>query len=104
MVETGADGEQVFRTMTPIANQPACTGCHPAEDRLNGVLYVDFSMAGLDERLERGLRAVLLASAAIIVLAELAIYALLSRLVITPMERVARALRRFGQGERATLL
>jgi len=41
--------------MTPIANRPACEGCHAAQDRLNGVLYVDFSMAGLDDRLERGL-------------------------------------------------
>jgi signal transduction histidine kinase len=101
VVETGAGGEQVFRTMTPIKNRSACEGCHAAQDRLNGVLYVDFSMAGLDERLERGLRAGFLASAAIIVLAGLAIYALLSWLVITPMEQVARALHRFGQGERA---
>ena len=34
-------------------------------------------------------------------LAGLAIYALLSRLVITPLEQVARALHGFGQGERA---
>ncbi len=101
VVETGAGGEQVFRTMTPIANQPACEGCHSAQERLNGVLYVDFSMAGLDQRLDRGLRAVLLASAAIILLSGLAIYALLSWLAITPMERVVRALRRFGRGERA---
>jgi len=101
IVEIGAGGEQVFRTMTPIANQPACLGCHPAQDRLNGVLYVEFSMAGLDERLNRQLRAFLLASAAIILLVGLAIYALLSRLVITPMEQVARAQHRFGRGERA---
>jgi signal transduction histidine kinase len=100
IVVTTADGRPVFRTMTPIANQPACTGCHSPQDRLNGVLYVDFSMVGQDALLERGLRTVLSASAAIILVTTLAIYALLSWLVITPMERVARAMRRFSRGER----
>jgi signal transduction histidine kinase len=100
IVVTAADGRPVFRTMTPIVNRPACAGCHSPQDRLNGALYVDFSMAGLDARLERGLRTALLASVAIIVLSALAIYALLSWLVITPMERVARAMRRFSRGER----
>ena len=101
VVETDAGGERVFRTMTPIANAPVCQRCHPAQDRLNGALYVDFSMAVLDERLQRGLQSVLLVSAAVVVLAGLAIYALLSRLVITPLEQVAHALHGFGQGERA---
>jgi len=101
IVVTTADGRPVFRTMTPIANQPACTGCHSPQERLNGTLYVEFSMAGLDARLAQGLRTAWLASAAIILLAALAIYALLSWLVITPMERVGRAMRRFSRGERA---
>lgn len=100
IVATAADGRQVFRTMTPIANQPACFGCHSPRDRLNGALYVDFSMAGLDARLARGLRTALFASAAIILVSALAIYALLSWLVITPMERVGRAMHRFSRGER----
>lgn len=100
IVVAAADGRQVFRTMTPIANRPACFGCHSPQDRLNGALYVDFSMAGLDARLQRGLRTALFASAAIIVVSALAIYALLSWLVITPMERVGRAMRRFSRGER----
>lgn len=100
IVVTAADGRPVFRTMTPIANRPACVGCHSPQDRLNGALYVDFSMTGLNARLERGLRTTLLASAAIILVTTLAIYALLSWLVITPMERVGRAMRRFSRGER----
>jgi signal transduction histidine kinase len=100
IVVTAADGQPVFRTMTPIVNRPACVGCHSSQDRLNGVLYVDFSMAGLNDRLARGLWTALLTSVAIIVLSALAIYALLSWLVITPMERVARAMRRFSRGER----
>jgi signal transduction histidine kinase len=100
VVVNAPDGEPVFRTMTPILNRPACYGCHAPEQRLNGVLYVDFSMAGMNARVRESLVAALLASLAIIVLCAAAIYALLSWLVMTPLERVAQALGRFGSGQR----
>jgi signal transduction histidine kinase len=101
VVVTDIDGQPVFRTMTPIPNRPACQRCHSPQDRLNGVFYMDFSMAGLNTRLERGLRTAFLGSVTIIVLSALVLYVLLSRLIITPMEQVAHALHSFSQGERA---
>ncbi|MFQ5593742.1 MAG: histidine kinase [Anaerolineae bacterium] len=101
VVVTNAEGQRFFRTMTPIPNREACHRCHSPEDRLNGVFYMDFSMAGLDARLENGLRTAFLSSVAIIILSALVLYVLLSRLIITPMEQVAHALRRFSRGERA---
>jgi signal transduction histidine kinase len=102
IVITAPGSPAVFRTMTPILNQPACVTCHPADERLNGVLYIDFSMSGLNERLDRGVRTALLTSAAIIVFSGLAIYALLSWLVITPVRRLADVLRLFSLGDRKT--
>jgi len=100
VVVTDADGQPVFRTMTPVPNRPACQACHSPQDRLNGVYYMDFSMAGLNTRLERGLRTAFLGSVMIIVLSTLVLNVLLSRLVITPMEQVAQSLHNFSQGER----
>lgn len=100
IVVTGADGQPAFRTMTPILNRPACYECHEPEERLNGVLYMDFSMAGLNTVLEQGLETAFLGSVTIIVLTALVLYALLSWLVITPMERVAQGLRSFSRGNR----
>lgn len=102
VVATDADGQPVFRTMTPIPNKPACYECHPPQDRLNGVFYMDFSMAGFNTRLEHGLRTAFLGSVTIIVLSALVLYVLLSRLIITPMEQVAQGMRNFSRGERAT--
>jgi signal transduction histidine kinase len=102
IVVTDTDGQPVFRTMTPILNQPACHRCHSPQDRLNGVLYMDFSMAGLNTRLEQSLRTAFLGSVTIIVLSALVLYLLLSWLFITPMEEVAQGMRHFSQGERST--
>jgi signal transduction histidine kinase len=100
IVVTDLDGQPIFRTMTPIPNRPACQSCHSSQDRLNGVFYMDFSMAGLNTRLERGLRTAFLGSMTIIILSTLVLYVLLSRLIITPMEQVAQSLHNFSQGER----
>jgi signal transduction histidine kinase len=96
-VVTDTDGRPAFRTMTPILNQPACYDCHSPQDRINGVLYIDFSMAGLNTLLERGLQTAFLGSVTIIVLTAVVLYMLLSWLIITPMEQIAQGLRSFSQ-------
>lgn len=92
-------GEAVFRTMTPILNKPACHECHDADQRLNGVFYMDLSMVGFNQRLDNTLRTAFLGSVTIIVLSSLILYVLLSWLFITPMEHLARTMRRFSQGQ-----
>jgi len=101
IVATDTNGQPSFRTMTPILNRPVCYDCHAPEERLNGILYMDFSMASLNTLLERGLQTAFLGSVTIIVLTALALYMLLSWLIITPMEQVAQALRSFSQRRRA---
>lgn len=100
IVVTDTAGQPAFRTMTPILNRPACYDCHSPEERINGVLYMDFSMAGLNALLEEGLQTAFLGSVTIIVLTTLVLYMLLSWLIITPMEQVAQGLRSFSQGGR----
>ncbi len=95
-------GQSIFRTLTPIPNRPACYQCHPAENRLTGLFYMEFSMDGLNARLEQGLQTAFWGSVAIIVLSAIVLNVLLSRLVISPMERVAQGLRSFSRGQRTT--
>ncbi|MBI3959543.1 MAG: sensor histidine kinase, partial [Chloroflexi bacterium] len=97
-------GQAVFRTMTPIPNRPACYRCHAAEERLNGVFYMDFSMSGLNSRLAQNLRQAFLLSVLIIAICAIGLYVLLSWLFITPMERIADGMRRFSSGERGARL
>jgi PAS domain S-box-containing protein len=48
-------GRRVLGTILPIYNQPSCSGApchaHPPEQKVLGVLDVDLSLAGLDQRL-----------------------------------------------------
>ncbi|MFQ6112274.1 MAG: hypothetical protein ACE5LX_09665, partial [Nitrospinota bacterium] len=47
------DGRRVFRNVNPIANRRACWGCHRREDKINGVLIIDYSMQNIDALLRR---------------------------------------------------
>jgi PAS domain S-box-containing protein len=49
-------GRRVFRNVNPILNSDSCFGCHPSRDRVNGVLIVDYSMAGIQASLDNGAR------------------------------------------------
>ncbi len=49
---SGALAEHSLEGAMLSNNRPACYASHPSQDRLNGALYVDSSMAGLDQRLE----------------------------------------------------
>jgi len=40
-------GGQVLRSVQPIENRPECHACHSPEKRLNGILILDVSLAGL---------------------------------------------------------
>jgi PAS domain S-box-containing protein len=93
-----AGGERVFRNVTPIANEPACFGCHDRRQRLNGVLITDFSMAEIDSQLAARLRQMLLAVGLAVGAAGLTITLIMNRLVIGKLERFVQATRLLGKG------
>jgi len=46
-------GEPVLRNVQPIENRPQCHACHAPDQRLNGILIVDTSLAGVRAQLDR---------------------------------------------------
>ncbi|HET7342368.1 MAG TPA: ATP-binding protein [Methylomirabilota bacterium] len=91
-------GERVYRNVTPIANEPACFGCHPAAQKINGVLISDFSMAAIDRQLAAKFREMVIGLVVAVGAAALGITVLMNRLVIDKLERVVQATRLLGRG------
>ncbi|MBI4671994.1 MAG: sensor histidine kinase [Chloroflexi bacterium] len=92
-------GGRIFRTMTPIENRPECYACHDPRARLNGVLLTDFSMATIDQHLATDLRDNLLWAAAAVLVTVVTINLLMSRLVLTRLERFVKVIQLFGRGD-----
>ncbi len=93
-----ARGERIFRNCRPIVNQAACQGCHSPADSYNGVLVTDLSMQPVEELLAADLRTYLLWSSAAILATIVAVNALMSRMVVTRLERLVEAIQQFSHG------
>ncbi len=99
VIFVNAEGERVLRNCKPILNQPECQGCHSVQDPFNGVLITDVSMQAVDESLAVDLRSNVLWSAAAILATILAVNALMSRMVVTKLERLVEAIKQFARGD-----
>lgn len=98
VIFTNTQGERVFRNCKPIPNQVECQACHSAEDRINGVLVTDLSMGPVDDLLAEGLRTNILWSVIVILVTILVLNALMSRMVVTKLERLVEAVQAFSRG------
>jgi signal transduction histidine kinase len=99
IVFAAAGGEGVFRSCTPIRNLPACQRCHGAQNEFNGVLITDLSMQSANESLAADLRTNVLWASGAILATILAVNALMSRLVVTKLERLVQAIKQFASGD-----
>lgn len=84
------DGRRVFRNVTPVLNGEACFGCHSSHDRVNGVLIVDYSMAGVESALATGARKVWLSALVLALAISLVIVALMRWLVLDRLRSLVR--------------
>lgn len=94
-----SQGERVFRNCKPIVNLPECQACHGTASPYNGVLVTDVSMRAVDESLANDLRTNILWSAATILATILVVNALMNRMVVTRVERMASAIKAFSRGD-----
>lgn len=94
------DGKEVFRSMQPIANSPACTGCHDSKKAVLGVLLADISVAQYGKFFITDLRTNLLLGLGSMIVSVVIVNLAMSRLVLRRLEKVAEALANFGHGKR----
>lgn len=98
VVVADESGQQVFRSMSPIKNDPACAECHDQEARLLGLLLTDISMAPLSVPYANALRENLAWWLGSILVTVLVVNLMMSRFVLRRLERLASAIAGFGQG------
>jgi signal transduction histidine kinase len=99
IVVTLPDGQRIFRSMTPIQNEPDCQGCHGRSQRLIGLLLTDVNVARFEAPLLADLRANLLWWVAVILVTILVVNLAIDRLVLRRLQSVTHSLARFGSGQ-----
>lgn len=98
-IVTDERGAEVFRTMRPVYNRPACYGCHQPGDRLNGVLMVDYSTAVVRARFRADIWRMVGLAVVMAPLTLLAIAGLMNLLVVRRVRDLVRATQRVRGGD-----
>ncbi len=93
------DGEEVFRSVTPIMNKPKCRGCHDSKDKINGVLIMDFSTVRARGLLASNLNFMFMLIASMIAGMILAVSVLLTRLMTRRIKNLEKIAQIIGGGD-----
>jgi signal transduction histidine kinase len=93
------DQERIYYFNSPIRNKPECFRCHPAHERIVGVLTVANSLKDMDQEIFRvKVDAVILAIVTIVSLS-LVLGLLFLKFVETPITKLTKTMRRVEEGD-----
>ncbi|MFQ5748027.1 MAG: PAS domain-containing sensor histidine kinase [Planctomycetota bacterium] len=98
--------EEVLRTVLPIENKAECHRCHSPEERLNGILILDTSLAGLQADLDRDVVWFVAGAALLAALLLAGVRFLVRRLILIRLARLGGTARSIANGnleERTTV-
>jgi signal transduction histidine kinase len=94
-----AGGIEIFRNVNAIENKEGCQACHDPQSSITGVLIADFPMASIRAQLATWRRRSVQWSAASVLLVAGIIDLLMSRMIVSRLERFVRIVKRVGTGD-----
>ena len=95
---TSVGGREELLSISPLANEPSCQGCHTSTTGILGYLLIETPLTDLQRQLQAGFwRMALVAVGTLALLVGLLLYAL-QRLVTRPVGELARGLAEIGSG------
>jgi HAMP domain-containing protein len=94
----------ILRSISLIPNAPRCQGCHPAAQPVLGALVVDRSLDQMEQQLRTSLGYMLGSAGLAFLLLTVTTYAVLRRLVVTPLADLGRAAQAIQRGSYDTPL
>jgi two-component system NtrC family sensor kinase len=92
-------GGEVLRSVRPIENRPECHSCHSPQKRLNGILILDMSLAGLQAQLSRDQSWMVAATAALGFLLLGSVGVIVRRLILVRLAKLGATARSIAAGD-----
>jgi PAS domain S-box-containing protein len=92
-------GGEVLRSVQPIENRPECYSCHTPEKRLNGILILDVSLAGLQAQLSSDRKWMVAATAALGLFLLASVGVIVRRLILVRLTKLGAAARSITAGD-----
>jgi PAS domain S-box-containing protein len=93
------EGQESFRNMNLIYNEPRCHGCHDPAEPINGVLVMDLSMAPTRAQLASNMRTIFAMALVMVLVTIGALVVLLHRLILRRIKRFTDTTERIRAGQ-----
>ena len=94
-------GGEVLRSVRPIENRAECYSCHKPEERLNGILILDVSLAGLQAQVSGDRRWMVATTAALGFLLLASVGLIVRRLILVRLAKLGETARSIAAGDLA---
>ncbi len=94
-------GRSVLRSVNPVRNKPECLECHGTvtDSPINGVLFVDYDAAPVQEKAQRTAAILLAAGFCVLLIVLTGGWWFMQRFVIAPVQSLHAASRSFASGD-----
>jgi signal transduction histidine kinase len=92
------DGQRIMHVLHPIANSPACFGCHVRENEINGVLSIEFSLDPTQAHIDDHNKKALIVQFLTIFFVGLFVYILIKRHISGPIMKMKEAMAEAEKG------
>ena len=92
-------GGEVLRSVQPIENRKECYSCHAPEKRLNGILIMDVSLAGLQAQVSSDRKWMVGATAVLGLLLVASVGLIVRRLILVRLAKLGEATRSLAAGD-----
>jgi PAS domain S-box-containing protein len=92
-------GGEVLRSVQPIENRPECYSCHTPKKRLNGILILDVSLAGLRAQLKSDRWWMVTATAALAFFLLASVGLIVRRLILVRLAKLGETARSIAAGD-----
>jgi signal transduction histidine kinase len=99
VIFTSDEGERIFRNVNLILNKEECHACHNPNEKINGVLVTDFSLAPIEDQLGREFKENIFFLVLFTLISILVVSFTMNRLVVSKVEKFVEAARRLSQGD-----
>jgi len=93
------DSDEIFKSIAPIYNKPACHACHDARTTLLGALEIELSIKYLESYLDKEKLFMTVSMLAMVVLILVIIFFFLNTYVNRPLRAIISSMQRIEQGD-----
>lgn len=98
-VVANSSDSPLLRTIIPIENNPVCHGCHPADQKLCGVLVVDDSLSEINELLKTVIERIVLTTILSFLVIIAVISFIITKFVSSPVKSILSGIKRIENGD-----